>query len=91
MSFIGNLKHEELVSGEYYTTFYKGQGLYTFNHNRDLWYSHEYKVIVKKDGRFVPDNGFEDFRLATTTEKKYLSNEVTLEDVEQMMRSEIGL
>lgn len=64
------LSYNDLVHGEYYTTYYEGQGLYTFKYGHNLWYNHGYETITSNDGDFTPRNGFEEFRKATKEEIK---------------------
>ena len=85
-----NLKYNELVVGQYYTTSYPAQGLYTFQFGYELWYSHIYLDIQRKSSRFFPDNGFNEFRLATTNEvKHFYDNPLKFEELK--MKEEIGL
>lgn len=62
----------DLKNGEYYTTEYQNQELYTFKQGYDLWINHRDKKIQNFNGDFKPDNGFHTFRKATLEEIKML-------------------
>lgn len=75
------LKDCDLVNGKYYTTYYPGQGLYTFKCGYNLWVSHSSKDIYKlNSGNFTPSNGFDEFREATPEEIKMLGYGFTTSD-----------
>jgi len=72
-----NLTYCNLVNGQYYTTYYKGQGLYTFKQGFNLWISHENKIVITSNsGNITPQNGFHEFRLATKEEINLLKEEL---------------
>lgn len=66
------LEYSDLVDGEYYTTKFEGQGLYTFRQGHTLWVRHEIGEIATYKGNFNPENGFHNFRLASKSEIEML-------------------
>ena len=62
----------DLKHGEYYTTEYSEQGLYTFKQGCNLWINHTHKKIQNCYGSFEPNNGFHTFRKATLEEIQML-------------------
>ena len=70
------LEYKDLVIGEAYATHFEGQGLYIFLHGYSRWL-HTDRTIVNSDGRFSPDNGFDNFRKALPSEAKELELSLT--------------
>ena len=67
------LSYDELIPGEFYATFFKGQGLYVFKHKCNLWRTPKYEVITSNNGNFTPSNRFTSFREATKKEIEFFS------------------
>lgn len=62
-----NLSYDDLVNGQYYTTNYPDQGLYTFRNGYVGWVKHG-DYYHSNNGNFTPENGFNAFRLANSEE-----------------------
>lgn len=67
-----SLYYNNLKNGEYYTTEYPNQGLYTFKQGYNLWVAHNHNIIRKTESNLTPQNGFHNFRKATKEEIQML-------------------
>jgi hypothetical protein len=67
------ISYENLCNGDFYTTEYPDQGLYTFKHGYDLWYNHSSMQKHTSDSNFNPKNGFHFFRKSTKKEIDFLT------------------
>ena len=67
-----SLYYNNLKNGEYYTTEYPNQGLYTFKQGCNLWVAHNHNIIRKTESNLTPQNGFHNFRKATKEEIQML-------------------
>ena len=66
------LKYDDLISGEFYATYYEKQGLYIFRLGKSLAIFPNGRIEDSFVEDFTPKNGFHKFRKATKDEIKPL-------------------